>query len=71
MGEVTRVKTTRDYELFSSVVMSGTVLFIGDLFRETGRTYDICNVFNDKGELLGAIRGNYFDFGNKTLFERL
>ena len=68
---VTKVKLLVDEALFGRVWFTGSIFYVTEPYRSGSSTVDKCDVFNDKGEQVGAIGGYYFDFGNKKVFERV
>lgn len=68
--EVTKIKITRDYALFNNVYFCGDEFYASSTYRKSGSTIDVSDIYKDSGEFIGEIRGYWFDYANKTLFER-
>ena len=66
---VTKVKLAINQALFNKCYFKGKVFYITNPHRDFGSTIDFSKVFDESGELLGKIKGHYFDFGNKKVFE--
>jgi len=67
--EVKKVATTRNYEMFDKVWFTGSIFYVTtETYREGHSTDDRTKVYDDKGELIGTLRGYWFDFANKDLF---
>ncbi len=66
---VTKVELKVNQALFGKCYFAGTVFYVTAPYRRGNSFEDRSDVFSDRGELLGAIEGYYFDFGNKEVFK--
>ena len=69
---VTKVKTTRNCAMFDKLWLKETVFYITHPYRRGSSTVDLSDIFHGTEHcLLGTIRGYWFDYGNKTLFQEV
>lgn len=71
MMDVTKVKLLKDQVLFERLWLKGTIFYITAPYRQRNSTVDFSDVFLPTGENVGAIRGYFFDYGDKKVFERV
>lgn len=69
MSEVTKVETTRDYDLFGQVYFKGTVFYVAAPHRNMHSSISWSDVFDESGVKIGSIFGHWFDYADKTLFK--
>ena len=69
--DVSKVQLSKDQALFGRCYFVGAVFYITRPYRRFGSTDDRSDLFDESGELLGTFSGNYFDFGDKKVFERV
>lgn len=67
--DVTKVQLKKNQALFGKCYFAGAFFYITPPHDIGSR--DHSSVYDHKGDYLGAIKGWYFDFGNKDVFERV
>jgi hypothetical protein len=69
--EVTEIRITRNYSLADQVCFKSTLLFASGIYRNPNSTIDWCDLYNSSGVKICSIKGYWFDYAGKELFEKV
>lgn len=67
--DVTKVMLLKNQVLFSKLFFKGACFYVTSPYRTGNSTVDYSDVYTPEGVIVGRIRGYWFDFGERKVFQ--